>query len=177
MMKIRKILVGIVFAAMLAFTACASGDTQMSEEDAALQQKLIGVWFYPESAEYDEDGDLTSFSAYQFTEKVVKCHEVTDTQIMSYLQDEYTIKDGKFVVDSNGQKQYALIEIKDVDGKDHLFWDIDTKTMKFIRMTDEEIEEYSIPADQLLSGEAEILGIETTAPQTGVVSETISAAE
>lgn len=177
MMKIRKILVGIIFAAVMALTACSDGDTQQSAEDAALQQKLIGVWFYPESAQYDEDGDLTSFSAYQFTEKVVKCHEVTDSQIMSYLQDEYTIKDGKFIVNTNGQKQYALIEIKEVDGKDHLFWDIDTKTMEFIRMTDEEIGEYSIPVDQLLSGEAEILGIETTAPQTGVVSGTISAAE
>lgn len=174
-MKIRKILVGIVFAAMLAFTACASGDTQMSEEDAALQQKLIGVWFYPESAEYDEDGDLTSFSAYQFTEKVVKCHEVTDTQIMSYLQDEYTIKDGKFVVQTDGQKQYALINIEEIDGKDHLFWDIDTKTMEFTRMTDEEIEEYGIPSDKTLDSEAELLGIETTKSDNTV--ETEAAAE
>lgn len=175
-MKIRKILIGVVFAAVMMFTACAGGDTQMSEEDIALQQKLIGVWFYPESAEYDEDGDLASFSAYQFTDRVVKCHDVTDTQIMSYLQDEYTIKDGKFVVQTDGQKQYALIEIKEVDGKDHLFWDIDTKTMEFIRMTDEEIGEYSIPADMILSSEAELLGIETTA-ETEAASETSAASE
>lgn len=181
-MKIRKILVGIVFAAMLAFTACASGDTQMSEEDAALRQKLIGVWFYPESAEYDEDGDLTAFSAYQFTDdNVLKRHDVESTQILSYLMDKFTIKDGKFIVDSNGQKQYAIIEIKDVDGTDHLLWKIETGTMEFIRMTDEEIEEYSIPVNKMLTGEAELLGIETTAAESGssenASAETEAAAE
>ena len=42
-MKIRKILVGIVFAAMLAFTACASGDTQMSEEELCERAAEQGI--------------------------------------------------------------------------------------------------------------------------------------
>lgn len=164
-MKLRKLLVGIIFAAVMMLTAC-SGDTQQSEEDAALQQKLIGVWFYPESAVYDDDGDLLTFSAYQFTNEIVKCHDVGGGQILSYALDKYTIKNGKFTVVADGRKQYALIEIKEVDGKDHLFWDIDEKTMEFIRMTDEEIEEYSIPVDKLLSSEAELLGIETEPSET-----------
>ena len=180
-MKIRKILVGVVFAAVMMFTACASGDTQMSEEDAALQEKLIGVWFYPDSAVYDEDGDLTSFSTYQFTDSVLKRHDVEGEQITSYLLDKYTIKDGKFVVQTDGQKQYALINIEEIDGKDHLFWDIDTKTMEFTRMTDEEIEEYGIPSDKTLDSEAELLGIETTKAdntvETEVAAETSAASE
>ena len=80
---------------------------------------------------------------------------------MSYALNLYTIKDDKIVVNNDGQRQYALISVKEVDGKDHLFWDIDTKTMEFIRMTDEEIEEYGIPVDKMLSSEAELLGIET----------------
>lgn len=174
-MKIKRLLVGIVLAAAAVFAGC-SENAEQSAEDAALQQELIGVWFYPDSAQYDEDGDLTSFSAYQFTENVVKCHDVTDTQIMSYALDEYTIKDGKIIVDNDGQKQYALISIENVDGTDHLYWDIDTKTMEFTRMTDEEIEEYSIPADKMLSGEADLLGIETTA-ETEAASETSAASE
>ena len=80
--------------------------------------------------------------------------------------DKYTVKNGKFTVVADGRKQYAVVEIKEIDGKDHLFWDIDTKTMEFIRMTDEEIEEYSIPVDKLLSSEAELLGIETEPSET-----------
>lgn len=161
MMKIKKILVGIIFSAVMLLTACSGGDTQMSEEEKALQQQLIGVWFYPDSAVYDNDGDLTGFSAYQFTDEVIKCHDVGNGQIMSYALNLYTIKDDKIVVNNDGQRQYALISVKEVDGKDHLFWDIDTKTMEFIRMTDEEIEEYGIPVDKMLSSEAELLGIET----------------
>ena len=174
-MKMRKILVGVVFVAVMMFTACSNGDTKMSEEDAALQQKLIGVWLYPDSAVYDEDGDLTSFSTYQFTDSVLKRHDVENEQITSYLLDKYTIKDGKFVVQADGQKQYALINIEEIDGKDHLFWDIDTKTMEFTRMTDEEIEEYGIPSDKTLDSEAELLGIETTKADNTV--ETEAAAE
>ena len=151
-MKIKKILVGIIFSAVMLLTACSGGDTQMSEEEKALQQQLIGVWFYPDSAVYDNDGDLTGFSAYQFTDEVIKCHDVGNGQIMSYALNLYTIKDDKIVVNNDGQRQYALISVKEVDGKDHLFWDIDTKTMEFIRMTDEEIEEYVIPVDKMTAG-------------------------
>lgn len=164
-MKLRKLLIGIIFSAVMLLTAC-SGDSQQSEEDAALQQKLIGVWFYPESAVYDDDGDLLTFSAYQFTNEIVKCHDVGGGQILSYALDKYTVKNGKFTVVADGRKQYAVVEIKEIDGKDHLFWDIDTKTMEFIRMTDEEIAEYSIPVDKLLSSEAELLGIETEPSET-----------
>lgn len=164
-MKLRKLLIGIIFSAVMLLTGC-SGDPQQSEEDAALQQKLIGVWFYPESAVYDDDGDLLAFSAYQFTNEIVKCHDVGGGQILSYALDKYTVKNGKFTVVADGRKQYAVVEIKEIDGKDHLFWNIDTKTMEFIRMTDEEIEEYSIPVDKLLSGEAELLGIETEPSET-----------
>lgn len=164
-MKLRKLLIGIIFSAVMLLTAC-SGNTQQSEEDAALQQKLIGVWFYPESAVYDDDGDLLTFSAYQFTNEIVKCHDVGGGQILSYALDKYTINNGKFTVVADGRKQYAVVEIKEIDGKDHLFWDIDTKTMEFIRMTDEEISEYSIPVDKLLSSEAELLGIETEPSET-----------
>lgn len=180
-MKIRKILVGIVFAAMLAFTACASGDTQMSEEDAALRQKLLGVWLYTDSAQYDENGDLTSFSAYEFTEWDVKRHDVTETQIMSGVIDEYTIEDGKFTVVENGKKVYAIIEIKEIDGKDHLLWNINSGGQEFVRMTDDEVFDYHIPAGEFIDGEAELLGIETTAAESGssenASAETEAAAE
>lgn len=177
-MRIKNILVGIFFAAAVLLSACSQKqDPEMAAADAELQQKLVGVWFYPESAVYDEDGNLTSFSAYQFTDRVVKCHEASTVQIMSYLMDEYTIKDGQFVVEKAGKKQYAIISIREVDGKDHLFWDIETKTMEFIRMTDEEIAEYCIPADSYLSGEAELLGIETTAAESENVSVTTAASE
>ena len=146
----KKILTGIVFAAVMVLAACSGGDTQMSEEDAALRQELIGVWFYPDSAVYDEDGDLTSFSTYQFTDSVLKRHDVENERITSYLLDKYTIKDGKFVVQTDGQKQYALINI-------------------------EEIEEYGIPSDKTLDSEAELLGIETTKSDNTV--ETEAAAE
>lgn len=168
----KKILTGIVFAAVMVLAACSGGDTQMSEEDAALRQELTGVWFYPDSAEYDEDGDLTSFSAYQFTDdEVVKCHNVESERTVSYLMGKYTIKDGKFVIDSNGRKQYAVIEIRETDGKDHLFWEIDTGTLEFIRMTDEEIEEYGVPVDKMLTGEAELLGLKTTAEEDPAIAD------
>lgn len=161
-MKIRKIMAGAVLAAVFMFTGC-SDNSEQKAADAALQQELIGVWFYPDSAQYDEDGDLTSFSAYQFTDQVAKRHDVTETQIMSYAIDKYTIENGKYAVVENGRKVYAIIEIKEVDGKDHLFWNIDSGGQEFVRMTDDEIAEYHIPADDMLSSEAELLGIETTA--------------
>ena len=113
MMKIKKILVGIIFSAVMLLTACSGGDTQMSEEEKALQQQLIGVWFYPDSAVYDNDGDLMGFTAYQFTDEVVKCHDVGNGQIMSYALNLYTIKDDKIVVNNDGQRQYALISVKE----------------------------------------------------------------
>lgn len=165
-MKIRKIMAMVILIAVFALSACSSGKTGQSEEDAALQQKLVGMWFYPESAEYDEDGNLIAFSAYQFTDQALRCHDVTETQVMTYLMDAYKIENGRYVVTaSDGTEQYAVISIKEVDGKDHLFWDIETKTMEFIRMTDEEIEEYSIPNDPELADEEKALlgigGVET----------------
>lgn len=174
-MKTGKILIGFMLAALILLTGC-SGDTERGAEDAALYGELKGVWFYPDSAVYDTDGDLTSFTAYQFTDEAVKRHDVTNSRVVSSLLGRYTIKDGKYAFVFNGQKQYALIEIRDVDGKDHLFWDNDTKTMEFVRMTDEEIEEYGIPADMMLDGEAELLGIETAA-ETKAASETSAASE
>lgn len=156
----------MIFAAVLALTACSSESPQQSEEDAALQQKLIGVWLHPESAVYDQDENMIKFSAYQFTDEILKCHDVMTDRVESYAKDKYTIEDGKFVVNANGRKQYAIIEIKEIDGKDHLFWDIDTKTMEFIRMTDEEIENCGIPVNSMLSSEAELLGIETEPGET-----------
>ena len=160
-MKIRKIVAVVFLIAVFALSACSSGKTGQSEEDAALQQKLIGMWFYPESAEYDEDGNLIAFSAYQFTDQALRCHDVMETQVMTYLMDAYRIENGRYVVTaSDGTEQYAVISIREVDGKDHLFWDIETKTMEFIRMTDEEIAEYSIPNNHELSDEEKaLLGI------------------
>lgn len=160
-MKIRKIMAVVFLIAVFALSACSSDKTGQSEEDAALQQKLIGMWFYPESAEYDEDGNLIAFSAYQFTDQALRCHDVMETQVMTYLMDAYRIENGRYVVTaSDGTEQYAVISIREVDGKDHLFWDIETKTMEFIRMTDEEIAEYSIPNNPELSDEEKaLLGI------------------
>ncbi len=161
-MKIRKIIACAVVAAVFMLTGC-SENAEQKAEDAALQQKLIGVWLYTDSAQYDENGDLVSFSAFQFTDQVAKRHDVTDEQIMSYAVDKYTIENGKFTVVEDGRKVYAVIEIKEVDGKDHLFWNIDSGGQEFIRMTEDEIEEYHIPAGDMLSSEADLLGIETTA--------------
>ena len=174
-MNLKKMFIGIIFAAVIALSACSKQDTDTAtaEKDAELQQKLIGVWMYTDSVIYDEDGDITSFSAYEFTDVDAKCHEVAGSQIISYIIDKYTIKDGYYTVDVDGKKEYAVIDIREVDGKDHLYWSIDTGTMEFVRMTDEEIDEYSIPVGQLISGEAELLGIETEPVETGswIISE------
>lgn len=170
-MKKKSWLAVVIAAFIMTFTAC-SNNTQQSEEDAALQQKLIGVWLYIDSAEYDGQGELTAFSAFQFTDKAVRCHDVKGARIESGFIDLYTIENGKFAAMENGKKQYAIIEIREVDGKDHLFWNIDSGGQEFIRMTDEEIADYAIPVDKLLSEEAELLGIETEPVQTG--SEVIS---
>lgn len=175
-MKIRNFMAGIAFAAVFMFTGC-SDNSEQKAADAALQQELLGVWLYTDSAQYDEDGDLTSFVAYEFTEQDVKRHTVTDTQIMSGVIDKYTIEDGKFTVVEDGQKVYAIIEIKQIDGKDHLLWNIDSGGQEFVRMTDDEIFDYHIPAGELLDGEAEILGIETTASESDSQDETEAAAE
>lgn len=180
-MKIRKILVGMILTAAMALSACAKEETQQSAEDAALQQKLLGVWLYTDSAKYDEDGNMTSFSAYEFTEQDAKRHDVTETQVTSGVIDKYTIEDGKYTVVENGRKVYAIIEIKEIDGKDHLLWNIDSGGQEFVRMTDDEVFDYHIPAGQLLDGEADILGIETTAAESGssenASAETEAAAE
>lgn len=172
-MNFKKVFIGIIFAAVIALSACSKQDPEAAQRDAELHQKLIGVWMYTDSVEYDEDGNITSFSAYEFTDKDAKCHDVSATQILSYVIDKYTIKDGYYTVDVKGKEEYAVIDIREVDGKDHLYWNIDTGTQEFIRMTDEEIDEYHIPVGKLLTGEAELLGIETEASE----SETLAVSE
>lgn len=172
-MKLKKVFIGIIFAAVIALSACSKQDSEAAQRDAELRQKLIGVWMYTASVGYDEDGNIASFSAYEFTDTYAKGHDVSGVQILSYVIDLYTIEDGYYTVDVDGKKERAIIDIREVDGKEHLYWSIDTGTMDFIRMTDEEIDEYGIPVGQLLPDEAELLGIETTASEaeTQAVSE------
>lgn len=168
-MKLKQLFVGIILAAAIALSACSAQDTQAAAKDAELQQKLMGVWCYTDSVVYDEDGEISSFSAFEFTDRDAKCHNVTGEKVISSVIDKYTIKDGYYTIDVDGKEEFAVIDIREVDGKDHLYWSIDTGTQEFIRMTDEEIEEYSIPVGQLISGEAELLGIKTEALETGTI--------
>ncbi|MGN0553814.1 MAG: hypothetical protein ACI4I1_10540 [Oscillospiraceae bacterium] len=162
-MKLKPLFVGIILSEVIALSACSEQDPESTAKDAELQQKLIGVWCYTDSVVYDDDGEIASFSAFEFTDDDAKCHDVSAAKVLSYVIDKYTIKDGYYTVDVDGKEEYAVIDIREVDGKDHLYWSIDTGTQEFIRMTDEEIDEYGIPAGQLLPGEAELLGIETDA--------------
>lgn len=177
-MKIKNIFIGMLMIAAVMLSACSQKqDPEMAAADAELQQKLIGVWYYTDSVVLDDDGNFSAFSAYEFTDKVAKAHDIEGAQISSAVIDKYKIENGEYVVEVDGKKEYALIEIREVDGRDHLYWGIDSGTLEFIRMTDEEIEDFGIPVGQYLTGEAELLGIETTAsesetePETSAVSE------
>ncbi|MGN1136849.1 MAG: hypothetical protein ACI4SF_11580 [Oscillospiraceae bacterium] len=165
-MKIKNIFIGMLMIAAVMLSACSSKqDTEAAARDAELQQELIGVWCYLDSVEYDSDENMVSFEAYEFTDQVVKAHEVSPSQIASGVIYKYAIKNGEFAAETDGKEEYAKIEIREVDGKDYLLWITDEQTEKFFRMTDEEIECYHIPAGELLMGEAELLGIETTASE------------
>ena len=115
--------------------------------------------------EKDDNGNILTFSAYQFDEKISKVHDVMSTQIMSSVLDKYEIENGYYTTVVDGVRQYAKLEITEEDGRDRLHWIIDTGTLEFAKMSDEEISEYGIPVDKMITGEAEMLGIETTASE------------
>lgn len=162
-MKFRSFIAVIIAAVLL--TACSGVNEEQKAADEALHQRLIGVWVYLDSVEKDDNGNILTFSAYQFDEEISKVHDVMGGQIMSSVLDKYEIEDGYYSTIVDGAKQYAKLEITEEDGRDRLHWIIDTGTLEFAKMSDEEISEYGIPVDKMITGEAEMLGIETTASE------------
>lgn len=143
----KKILAVISAAIML--SACSGQGDEASADDMELAGELIGVWCSIGSVVYDDGGDISSFTALEFDGNLAYRHEVNGDRIVSATLGEYEIKNGEYAAKNGSSEQYAVIDIREYDGKDHLYWSNDSKTQKFVRMTDNEIEEYGIPEGQL----------------------------
>lgn len=139
----KKILA--VISAVVMLSACSGQDDEVSADDMELASELIGIWYSVDSAVYDDDGDITSFTALEFDGNSACRHEVDGDRIVSAKLGEYEIKNGEYVAKNGSSEQYAVIDIREYDGKDRLYWSNDSKTQDFVRMTDDEIEEYGIP--------------------------------
>ncbi len=143
----KKILA--VISAVIMLSACSGQGDETSADDMELAGELIGVWCSVGSVVYDDDGDISSFAALEFDGNSAYRHEVNGDRIVSALLGEYEIKNGEYAAKNGSSEQYAIIDIREYDGKDHLYWSNDSVTQDFVRMTDNEIEEYGIPEGQL----------------------------
>ncbi|MCD7730737.1 MAG: hypothetical protein LUI05_04485 [Oscillospiraceae bacterium] len=149
-MKIRNLFLCVIMAAVFTLVGCS--DT--SAEDAALAQKLMGAWvpLVDENYTEDEDGNVLSFTVYEFTGYSTKVHIVNVGVVYSYPVNEYTITDGKFKVIVDGKAEYAKIDFSE---EGNLLWYTDTETTEFRPLTDEEQSEFGIPIGQTLTFETE----------------------
>lgn len=148
----KKIILAVISAAVM-LSACSGQGDELQGNDEELAAELIGIWYSVGSVVYDDDGDIISFTALEFDGKSACRHEVDGDRIVSARLGEYEIKNGEYAVKKGSSEQYAVIDIREYEGKDHLYWSNDSMTQDFVRMTDDEIEEYGIPEGMLFGNE------------------------
>ena len=148
---IKKITALVLMIVLSVMAAGCSGSGASQEEgnvsDDALHEQLMGSWVLlgDGNIEYDAEGNMVSFSVFEFTENKTKVHKVEVPNIYSWVVNEYSIKDGKYMVIKDGQSMYEGIRFTD-EGNLELF--IDATVDTFRRLTDEEQVEYAIPIGQ-----------------------------
>lgn len=154
---IKKI-TALVLMIVLSVMAAGCSDSGASQEegnvsDDALHEQLIGSWVLlgDGNIEYDAEGNMVTFSVFEFTENKTKVHKVEVPNVYSWVVNEYSIKDGKYMVFKDGQSMYEGIRFTD-EGNLELF--IDATVDTFRRLTDEEQAEYAIPIGQSSIDEA-----------------------
>lgn len=145
--KITALVLMIVLSVMAA--GCSDG---MSQEDIAINEKMMGAWVPVNDiyAVYDADGNLAQFSVYEFTGTRTKYHEVKADSVMSWVVNDYTVKDGKYRVVYEGKTMYQDISFTE-DG--NLVLSGGGERDEFRPFTDEEQERYHVPLGQLLNSE------------------------
>lgn len=145
--KITALVLMIVLSVMAA--GCSEG---MSQEDMEIHEKLIGAWVPVNDiyAVYDAEGNLAQFSVYEFTGTRTKYHEVKADSVMSWVVNDYTIKDGKYRVVFEGKTMVQDISFNE-DG--NLVLSGGGESDVFRPFTDEEQARYHVPLGQLLNTE------------------------
>lgn len=153
-----KKITALVLVIALSVMAAGCSDSGASQEegnvsDDALHEQLMGSWVLlgDGNIEYDAEGNMVSFSVFEFTENKTKVHKVEVPNVYSWVVNEYSIKDGKYMVIKDGQSMYEGIRFTD-EGNLELF--IDATVDTFRRLTDEEQVEYAIPIGQSSIDEA-----------------------
>lgn len=133
---IKKI-TALVLMIVLSVMAAGCSDSGMSEEDMEIHEKLIGAWVPVNDiyAVYDAEGNLAQFSVYEFTGTKTKYHEVKADSVISWVVNEYTIKNGKYRVVFEGKTMVQDISFNE-DGNLVLYGDGESD--EFRRFTDEE---------------------------------------
>lgn len=152
-----------IFALVLMMFVCVSAagcskeatrPTEISPEDKALHDQLMGAWVLlgDENIEYDEEGNMVAFSVFEFTDKKTKIHQVGATETRSWVINEYFIQDGKFNVIQDGKIRYQEFAFTE-DGKLEMYSDNSVDTLR--RLKDEDLGGRPIPLDQPVGIEAE----------------------
>lgn len=154
MKKITALVLMIVLSVMAA--GCSDSGASSEEDialDNAIHEQLIGSWVLlgDDNIAYDEEGNMVSFSVFEFTENKTKVHEVGVPNVYSWVINNYSIKDGKYMVVKDGVEMFEGIRFTD-EGNLEMFTDTTVDT--FRRLTDEEQAEYSIPIGQSSIDEA-----------------------
>ncbi len=151
-MKIRNIILCVIISltALLSFAGCEN----TAASDAELHKQLIGGWVPIEdtAAEYDGNGNVTAFSVYEFTATKTKYHLVKGEMIETSELNEYQIVGGNYKAIVEGGAQFAKIKFSN---KGNLLWFTDESITEFRPLTQEEIDEYSIPIGKSSSAETE----------------------
>ena len=146
-MKIRRIIACMitVMLAVVCMAGCGNGVT--AEENEALHQQLMGSWvpLVDPNLEYDEEGKVSKFTVYEFTENETRYHVVEMERTGSELVNNYTISDGKYKVITETGAQFAIIEFTE---SGNLLWKTDSSTDEFRPLTAEEIEQFGVPVDR-----------------------------
>lgn len=186
---LKKILAAAA-AAVIGISMSGCSKYEMTEEDLALQESLVGFWAADNSTgynEFDESGRLTKMTAVQFTDDfhylLYYYYSAATAEVPSYVVTNppvsYTIEKGNFRVDVNGLASYAAIKISD-DGYT-MNWITDEKTDLYLRFSDEEAAELGFPAydpeywanpDALPGTSADELGGEEGSSEDGGSEET-----
>lgn len=145
--KITALVLMIVLSVMAA--GCSEG---MSQKDMEIHEKLMGAWVpvHDIYAVYDAEGNLAQFSVYEFTSTKTKYHEVKADSVISWVVNEYTIKDGKYRVVFEGKTMVQDISFNE-DG--NLVLSGGGESDVFRPFTDEEQARYHVPLGQLLNTE------------------------
>ena len=141
-------------AAVIAISMSGCSKYEMTEEDLALQESLVGFWAADNSTgynEFDENGKITKMTAVQFTDDfhylLYYYYSAASAEEPSYVATNrpvsYTIENGKFRVDVKGLASYAAIRISD-DGYT-MSWITDEKTDTYIKFSDEEAADLGFP--------------------------------